>query len=75
MFELQSLSNTFNRVLTAVVVIGIMEPLAHLVKVSVPNYLAGLPIPDSIGGWFRLGSENINNIFTVYLKIEPDHIG
>ncbi|XP_011644204.1 CDGSH iron-sulfur domain-containing protein 2 homolog [Pogonomyrmex barbatus] len=32
-----------------------MEPIAHLVKVSVPNYLAGLPIPNSIGGWFRLG--------------------
>ncbi|XP_020288704.1 CDGSH iron-sulfur domain-containing protein 2 homolog [Pseudomyrmex gracilis] len=32
-----------------------MEPIARLVKVSVPNYLAGLPIPDSIGGWFRLG--------------------
>ncbi|XP_012284006.1 CDGSH iron-sulfur domain-containing protein 2 homolog [Orussus abietinus] len=32
-----------------------MESVSHLVKVSVPNYLAGLPIPDSIGGWFRLG--------------------
>lgn len=32
-----------------------MEPVAHLVKISIPNYLAGLPIPDSIGGWFRLG--------------------
>ncbi|XP_029034795.1 CDGSH iron-sulfur domain-containing protein 2 homolog [Osmia bicornis bicornis] len=32
-----------------------MEPVSHLVKVSIPNYLAGLPIPDSIGGWFRLG--------------------
>ncbi|XP_012538982.1 CDGSH iron-sulfur domain-containing protein 2 homolog [Monomorium pharaonis] len=32
-----------------------MEPIARLVKVSIPNYLAGLPIPDSIGGWFRLG--------------------
>lgn len=32
-----------------------MQPFAHIVKVSVPNYLAGLPIPDSIGGWFRLG--------------------
>ncbi|KAH0951870.1 hypothetical protein HN011_001276 [Eciton burchellii] len=32
-----------------------MEPIAHLIKVSIPNYLAGLPIPDSIGGWFRLG--------------------
>ncbi|XP_015606517.1 CDGSH iron-sulfur domain-containing protein 2 homolog [Cephus cinctus] len=32
-----------------------MELVSHLIKVSVPNYLAGLPIPDSIGGWFRLG--------------------
>ncbi|XP_003487364.1 CDGSH iron-sulfur domain-containing protein 2 homolog [Bombus impatiens] len=32
-----------------------MMPLAHLVKESLPNYLAGLPIPDTIGGWFRLG--------------------
>ncbi|KAK2588285.1 hypothetical protein KPH14_004306 [Odynerus spinipes] len=32
-----------------------MEPIARLVKVSIPNYLAGLPIPDTIVGWFRLG--------------------
>ncbi|KAJ4452243.1 CDGSH iron-sulfur domain-containing protein 2 [Periplaneta americana] len=32
-----------------------MEPISHLVKVSIPNYLSGLPIPDSIGGWFKLG--------------------
>ncbi|XP_063217937.1 CDGSH iron-sulfur domain-containing protein 2 homolog isoform X2 [Bacillus rossius redtenbacheri] len=32
-----------------------MQPVSHLVRVSLPNYLAGLPIPDSIGGWFRLG--------------------
>ncbi|XP_051171344.1 CDGSH iron-sulfur domain-containing protein 2 homolog [Leptopilina boulardi] len=32
-----------------------MESFSHLVKVSVPDYLAGLPIPNSIGGWFRLG--------------------
>ncbi|XP_066581264.1 CDGSH iron-sulfur domain-containing protein 2 homolog [Prorops nasuta] len=32
-----------------------MEPVARLVKVSIPNYLSGLPIPDSIGGWFHLG--------------------
>ncbi|PSN39465.1 CDGSH iron-sulfur domain-containing protein 2 [Blattella germanica] len=32
-----------------------MEPVSHLVRVSLPNYLAGLPIPDSIGGWFKLG--------------------
>ncbi|XP_077290783.1 CDGSH iron sulfur domain 2 [Arctopsyche grandis] len=31
-----------------------MQPLAHVVKVSLPNYLSGLPVPDSIGGWFRL---------------------
>ncbi|XP_050296348.1 CDGSH iron-sulfur domain-containing protein 2 homolog [Anthonomus grandis grandis] len=32
-----------------------MQPIAHLVKVTVPDYLANLPIPDSIGGWFKLG--------------------
>ncbi|KOX72860.1 CDGSH iron-sulfur domain-containing protein 2 like protein [Melipona quadrifasciata] len=32
-----------------------MMPVAHLVKVTLPNYLAGLPIPDTIGGWFHLG--------------------
>ncbi|KAF5298289.1 hypothetical protein FQR65_LT09800 [Abscondita terminalis] len=29
--------------------------LSQLVKVTVPNYLSGLPIPDTFGGWFRLG--------------------
>ncbi|XP_012252964.1 CDGSH iron-sulfur domain-containing protein 2 homolog [Athalia rosae] len=32
-----------------------MEPISHLIKVSVPDYLASLPIPNSIGGWFKLG--------------------
>lgn len=32
-----------------------MQPIAHIVKVTVPDYLSNLPIPDSIGGWFRLG--------------------
>ncbi|VEN54797.1 unnamed protein product [Callosobruchus maculatus] len=32
-----------------------MQPLARLVKVSLPEYLANLPIPDTVGGWFRLG--------------------
>jgi len=32
-----------------------MQPLAHLVKVTIPDYLANLPIPDTFGGWFRLG--------------------
>lgn len=32
-----------------------MQPVANLVQVIIPNYLAGLPIPDTIGGWFKLG--------------------
>ncbi|KAJ8921867.1 hypothetical protein NQ315_008499 [Exocentrus adspersus] len=32
-----------------------MKPVAYLVKDAVPNYLSSLPIPDTIGGWFRLG--------------------
>lgn len=34
-----------------------MESLSSLVKVSLPNYLSGLPIPNTFGGWFRLGCE------------------
>lgn len=29
--------------------------MAQLVKVTLPNYLSNLPIPDTIGGWFKLG--------------------
>lgn len=36
-----------------------MQPFASLIKVTIPNYLSGLPIPDSIGGWFRLGCKYI----------------
>lgn len=32
-----------------------MEALSSLVKVTLPNYLSNLPIPDSITGWFKLG--------------------
>ncbi|XP_038114491.1 CDGSH iron-sulfur domain-containing protein 2 homolog [Culex quinquefasciatus] len=32
-----------------------METLSGLVKTTLPNYLSGLPIPNSFGGWFRLG--------------------
>lgn len=32
-----------------------MKPVAYLVKDAVPNYLSCLPIPDTFGGWFRLG--------------------
>uniref|UniRef100_A0A1B0GLK5 CDGSH iron-sulfur domain-containing protein 2 homologue n=1 Tax=Lutzomyia longipalpis TaxID=7200 RepID=A0A1B0GLK5_LUTLO len=29
--------------------------LSSLVKETLPNYLSNLPIPDTFGGWFRLG--------------------
>nr|CAG4641372.1 EOG090X0JRY [Eulimnadia texana] len=32
-----------------------MELASDLIRVSLPNYLAGLPIPRSVGGWFKLG--------------------
>ncbi|GBP63522.1 CDGSH iron-sulfur domain-containing protein 2 homolog [Eumeta japonica] len=32
-----------------------MQFVSGFVKTTVPNYLSGLPIPDSFGGWFRLG--------------------
>jgi len=31
-----------------------MQVVNHLVKESLPNYLANLPIPDTILGWFKL---------------------
>lgn len=43
-------------------VIIIMYIISNLVKVTIPNYLAGLPIPDSIGGWFRLGGKELQYI-------------
>lgn len=39
-----------------------MQPFAYLVKESLPNYLANLPIPNTFGGWFRLGCKNGNVI-------------
>ena len=32
-----------------------MEAISSLVKVSLPEYLSNLPIPNSFGGWFSLG--------------------
>jgi len=32
----------------------VMSAVSHVVKVSLPAYLEGLPIPDSILGWFSL---------------------
>lgn len=34
-----------------------MEALSSLVKVTLPNYLSNLPIPDSFTGWFKLGGK------------------
>ena len=31
-----------------------MSIVSHVVKVSLPDYLAGLPLPDSVLGWFGL---------------------
>ncbi|CAG7819441.1 unnamed protein product [Allacma fusca] len=31
-----------------------MESFSHSVRVSIPNYLRALPIPETIGGFFRL---------------------
>ena len=32
-----------------------MEAISTLVRVSLPNYLSNLPIPETVGGWFSLG--------------------
>lgn len=40
-----------------------MQPIAYLVKVAIPDYLAGLPIPDTVGGWFRLGCEYFSILY------------
>lgn len=37
-----------------------MSTLSSLIRVSIPNYLAGLPVPDTFTGWFKLGSMKVN---------------
>ncbi len=32
-----------------------MESVSNVVRVSLPNYLRDLPIPNSVLGWFSLG--------------------
>jgi len=32
-----------------------MQSLSSLVKTTIPDYLSNLPIPDSFGGFFKLG--------------------
>lgn len=51
-----------------------MYVLSTLVRVTIPNYLAGLPIPDSFGGWFKLGGKNfipINLDLIPYINFFP----
>lgn len=39
-------------------------------KTTVPNYLSGLPIPDSFGGWFRLGGKQVTqNVFCILVVV------
>lgn len=42
-----------------------MELISSLVKTTIPNYLSGLPIPATFGGWFKLGCKCIKIIFIV----------
>lgn len=36
-------------------IVNIMELFSTLIKKTLPDYLASLPIPDSFGGIFKLG--------------------
>lgn len=36
-----------------------MEPISNVVKVSLANYLADLPLPNSVLGWFRIGCKSM----------------
>lgn len=39
------------------------EALSSFIKLTIPNYLSNLPIPDSFSGWFKLGGKsNIRRI-------------
>ena len=40
----------------------VMSAVSHVVKVSLPAYLEGLPIPDSILGWFSLSGKGTSKI-------------
>ncbi|KAK9506467.1 hypothetical protein O3M35_008403 [Rhynocoris fuscipes] len=62
-----------------------MEPVSSLVKTHLPNYLANLPIPDSIGGWFKLSVKDWISLipffsvvggisYMTYRTIKPKHV-
>lgn len=44
-----------------------MECLNSLVTKNIPNYFAGLPIPATFGGWFKLGCEYKNKFIRKFL--------
>ena len=45
----------FDLVSASIFLQGIMECLSTTVRVSLPNYLKDLPIPNTFFGWFSLG--------------------
>jgi Iron-containing outer mitochondrial membrane protein N-terminus len=45
-----------------------MESISTLIKVGIPNYLSGLPIPNTFGGWFKLGCKLKSFAFAFFLR-------
>lgn len=41
-----------------------MDALSTFVRRSIPDYLSGLPVPNSIGGYFSLSGELSNQFMT-----------
>ncbi|KAF6207666.1 hypothetical protein GE061_016113 [Apolygus lucorum] len=46
-----------------------MEPVHNLLKVQVPNYLSNLPLPNSIGGWFKLSIKDWANLVPFFTLV------
>lgn len=46
-----------------------MEALSGLVKVTLPNYLSSLPIPNSFTGWFKLGCKYMIILIQIFFLI------
>lgn len=47
-----------------------MEPVSILFKQSIPHYFENLPIPNTFGGWFKLGCTyqlETRHIFSIYM--------
>uniref|UniRef100_A0A1B6CFI0 Iron-binding zinc finger CDGSH type domain-containing protein n=1 Tax=Clastoptera arizonana TaxID=38151 RepID=A0A1B6CFI0_9HEMI len=45
------------------------SPVSSLVKVHVPNYLSNLPLPNTIGGWFRLGVKDWASLIPFFAAV------